>query len=130
MEKFTGCILEESLEDKSVLYDINVVSTKAVPTTEKHKTPWVNQWTHDKVEIDPDQADKIAEKISRAIDSKHQNNWYADFKNDEIHYVIFRNKVFKIDRTKKSEYDEATKYGIALGIPEYQVDFADKVKKP
>jgi len=127
MENFIGCIIKESLEDKSILDDINVVSVKVEPATEKHKTPWVRQWTHNKVEIVPNQADEIADKISKALDSKH--NWYADFKNEKIHYVIFRDKVFKIDRTKEEEYMEATKYGISIGIPDYQVDFSDKVKK-
>jgi hypothetical protein len=127
MDKFIGCIIEESLENKSILDGIKVVSTKVEQTTEKNKTPWVKQWTHHKVEINTDEAQDIAEKISEALDSKH--NWYADFKNDDIHYVIYRNKVFKINRTKEEEYNEATKYGISIGIPDYQVDFADKVKK-
>lgn len=127
MEKFIGCIIEESLEDKSILDGIHVVSTKVEQATEKNKTPWVKQWTHHKVEISTDEADEIAEKISKALDSKH--NWYADFKNDHIHYVIYRDKVFKIDRTKEEEYNEATKYGISIGIPDYQVDFSDKVQK-
>jgi len=61
------------------------------------------------------------------LDSKH--NWYADFKNETTHYIIFRNRVFKIDRTKKEQYDEATRYGISLGIPDYQVDFSPHIKK-
>jgi hypothetical protein len=34
-----------------------------------------------------------------------------------------------IDRKSKEQYDEAKRYGISLGIPEYQVDFApdDKI---
>ena len=127
MNNFICCILGESLEDKSILDNIKIVSTKVESTTEKHRTPWVKQWTHHKVEIEPTEADRVAEKISKALDSKH--NWYADFKNEKIHYVIFRDKVFKIDRTKIEEYNEATKYGISIGIQDYQVDFSDKVKK-
>ena len=53
----------------------------------------------------------------------------ADFKNDTHHYIIFRDKVFYIDRKSKEQYDEAKRYGISLSIPEYQVDFApdDKI---
>ena len=129
MNKFIGCILEESLENKSILDTIKIVSTKVEQTTEKHKTPWVKQWTHHKVEIGIDEADSIAEKISKALDNEHKYSWYADFKNDYTHYVIFKDKIFKIDRTKEQEYNEATKYGIDLGIPDYQVDFAKNVKK-
>ena len=46
-----------------------------------------------------------------------------------VYYIIFRDKVFYIDRKSKEQYDEAKRYGISLGIPEYQVDFApdDKI---
>lgn len=93
---------------------------------EEHKTPWINQWTLHTVEIPEEEIDSIAKVISKALDSKH--NWYADFKTDKVHYIVYRNKVFKIDRSKKEEYDEATKYGISLGIPSYQVDFSPHVQ--
>lgn len=124
---FKGVIIEESLEDKSVLKRVKIVSTKIEVVTEKHKTPWIKQWTLYTVEIQENQADSIANDISKALDSKH--NWYADFKTDKIHYIVFRNKVFKVDRSKKEQYDEATKYGISIGIPSYQVDFSPHIKK-
>jgi len=124
-KSFTGTIIEESLEDKSVLKNVQIVSTKVEKVTNKHKTPWISKWTLHEVEISPDEAQKIAEELSKSLDSKH--NWYADFKNDIHHYIIFRNKVFFIDRRSEEQYDEAKKYGISLGIPEYQVDFHPNV---
>lgn len=124
---FTGSIIEESLDDKNVLKKIKIVKTKIEKVTEEHHTPHLKQWTIHEVEISEDDADKIAEELSKSLDSKH-GEWYADFKNDQIHYVIFKNKVFKIDRAKKEQYDEATKYGISLGIPDYQVDFSPFIK--
>jgi len=32
-----------------------------------------------------------------------------------------------MDRKRKEQYDEAKRYGIQLGIPEYQVDFHPEV---
>ncbi len=122
---FEGIIIEESLEDKDVLKRIKIVSTKIEKVREGHKTPWVNQWTMHTVEVPEDKAKEIAEELSRALDSKH--DWYADFKNDTHHYIIFRNKVFFVDRSSKEQYAEATQYGLSLGIPEYQVDFAPDV---
>lgn len=125
---FSGVIIEESLTDLSVLDDVKIISTKIVPVTDKHKTPWVSQWTMHTVEIQADQAAAIAEKISKALDGKH--DWYADFKNENEHYIIYRGKVFHItDRSNKDQYDEASDYGISIGIPDYQVDFAVHVKK-
>ena len=124
---YQGVIIEESLENKDVLKDVRVLGTKVEPVTENHKTPWIKQWTLHTVEIPEDQAEGIAEKLSQSLDSEH--NWYADFKNDDFHFIIFRGKVFKINRTKKEEYAAATAYGISLGIPNYQLDFSPDIKK-
>ncbi len=119
---FTGVIIEESLENSEVLKKVKITKTKIEKVTEKDKTPWIKQWTLHTVEIREDKADSIAKELDRALDSKH--DWYADFKNDSYHYIIFKNKIFKIDRSKKEQYDEAVRYGISLKIPDYQLDFA------
>jgi len=106
---------------------VKILKTDVEPVTEKHKTPWIKQWTLHTVEILENQPDIIAKELSESLDSEH--NWYADFKNDTHHYIIFRNKVFCIDRRSKEQYDEAKNYGISLGIPEYQVDFHPDIKE-
>ena len=119
---YEGIIIDESLENKTVLGEMAIVSTEIEPVTDDHKTPWVKQWTLHTVKIAKEKAPEVAEKISKALDSEH--NWYADFKTDNDHYIIFRNKVFHVtDRTSKEQYDKAVKYGLTLGIPEYQLDF-------
>ena len=125
---FQGIIIEESLTDSSVVNDVNIISTKVEPVTEKHKTPWVKQWTLHTVEIPEEKAAEVADKISEKLDKAH--NWYADFKTETEHYVIYTDKVFHItDRTDKKQYDEATAYGISIGIPDYQVDFSPHLKQ-
>lgn len=128
MDNFKGVIIEESLADPSVLEEVKILSTKVEEVTEKHQTPWLQQWTLHTVEVKADKADYIAEKLSQVLDTSH-DDWYADYKNEKIHYVIYTNKVFKINRKSKGEYQKATEYGISLGIPDYQVDFADNVTK-
>ena len=110
---YTGVIIEESLENKDILKKIKILSTKIEPVTKKHKTPWLKQWTLHTVEVSSDKAAKIAIEISKHLESAH--NWYADFKNRELHFIIFRNKVFRIDRTNKEQYDQVKKYGISQG---------------
>ena len=119
---FKGVIIEESLEDKNILKFVKVVKTKTEKVTEKHKTPWLKQWTLHTVEIPEDEAEFIANKISNSLDLEH--SWYADFKNDKHHYIIFRGKVFLVNRKNKKEYDNVRKFGKSLGIPEYQLDFS------
>lgn len=125
MSDYTGVIIEESLEDSSVLKKIKILKTKIEIVTEKHKTPWIKKWTLHTVKISEKEAKSIAQDISKVLDSKH--NWYADFKNEKYHYIIFKNKVFFIYRKSKEQYDKAKEYGISLGIPEYQVDFHPEV---
>lgn len=127
MENYQGVIIEESLENKEVLKKIKIISTKVEPITDEHKTPWLSQWTLHTVEIPDNEAKEIAEGISKSLDRNHGGSWYADFKNDTHHYIIFRDKNFCIDRKSKEQYDEAKSYGISLGIPEYQVDFHPEV---
>ena len=124
MSNYKGVIIEESLAKKDVLKKVKIVSTKVEKITDEHQTPWLSQWTLHTVEIPESKAQTIAEEISKSLDYSHNSSWYADYKNDTHHYIIFRDKIFYIDRKSKEQYDEAKRYGISLGIPEYQVDFA------
>ncbi len=96
---------------------------------DKCKTSLLSQWTLHTVEVSKGEAQTIAEEISKSLDYSHDSSWYADYKNDTHHYIIFRDKIFYIDRTSKEQYDEAKRYGILLGIPEYQVDFHPEVEE-
>jgi hypothetical protein len=127
MIDYKGVIIEESLSDKKVLEKVKILSTKIDPVTKKHKTPWIKQWTMHTVEVPGSKAQEVATEISLALDSEHK--WYADFENDNTHFIVFQNKVFKIDRTSKEQYDKAIRYGISLGIPDYQLDFSPHIKQ-
>ena len=125
---YIGVIIEESLANKEVLNDLKILKTKVEKVTPKHNTPHINQWTMDTVEIEEDKAQVIAEKISQSLDASH-GNWYADFKDDNFHYIIFKDKIFKVNRGNKAEYDKVTKYGVSFGIPDYQLDFSPDIKE-
>ena len=109
--------------------DVKILETKVEKVTQEHRTPWLKQWTLHSVEVSEQRVEEISNNISKSLDTKHQGSWYADFKDSSHHYIIFPSKVFFIDRTSEEQYKEASKYGISLGIPEYQVDFAPNVKK-
>lgn len=124
---YKGVIIEESLRNLVVLKQVKIISTKVEKVTQEHKTPWIKQWTLHTVEVPETDADNIADLLSKDLDREH--SWYADFKNDNYHYIIYRDKVFKVDLKISALYKDAREYGISLGIPEYQVDFApdDKI---
>lgn len=124
MKDFRGDIIEESLEDEEVLKELKIISTRVEKVTEEHQTPWLSRWTLHTIEVSDSEADKVAEKLSKALESKH--SWYIDYRNDKNHYVIFKDKVFKMDRNKKSDYNKMIKYGLSIGTPDYQLpNFAD-----
>ncbi len=124
---YRGVIIEESLENTDVLKLVKILDTKISPVNEKHQTPWVKQWTKHTVEVAEDKVEDISRQVSQALD--HEHDWYADYKNETTHYIIFRDKVFKVDRTKKEEYEAAKEYGLSLGIPDYQLNFSVKIIK-
>ncbi len=124
---YQGVIIEESLDTKDILEEVNILSTKVEPINERHQTPWVSQWTLHTIKVPEAEAQVLAENISKVLDPKHE--WYADFKNESHHYIIFRNKVFFVDRHSEHEYQQVREYGISLGIPEYQVNFSRQVIK-
>lgn len=120
---YKGTIIEESLENKEVLRDVNILNTRVEEATEHHQTPWLTRWTLYKVAVAPEKAEAVVQKLARSLDSEHSHSWYADFKDAATHYIIFPDKVFKIDRHSKEQYAQARQYGLALGIPKHQLDF-------
>ncbi|MDD2823266.1 MAG: hypothetical protein PHQ59_04290 [Candidatus Daviesbacteria bacterium] len=124
--KYKGIIIEESLKDKSVLKKVKILNTEVEAVTENHKTPWLKQWTLDSVEISENEAEEIAEELRKSLETEHAA-WYTDFKNESTHFIIFPEKIFKINRKNEEEYLEAKKYGISLGLPEHQLDFSPEI---
>lgn len=124
---YKGVIIEESLGDTSVLKEVKILDTEVEPVAEEHKTPWLKQWTLHTVEIPEDKVDEVADKISKSFDKEHPH-WYADYKNDKCHYIIYANKIFKVDLSNPVLYRDAKEHGISIGIPEYQVNFAPEHK--
>jgi hypothetical protein len=121
---YEGVIIEESLRDKTVLKLVKIISTKVEQVTKEHKTPWLKQWTLHTVEIPEDNINAIAGVVSKALEP---NYWYADFKNSDSHAITFPSRIFKVYRSKPQQYQEVTKYGISLGIPDYQLDFSPAI---
>lgn len=125
MNNLTGDIIEESLQDKQILKQLAVKSTRVEKVTKEHKTPWLKQWTLHTISVPEETAAQLAEELSHALEPDY---WYIDYKNDSTHFVIFPNKVFKVNRKNTDEYKPVVSYGLSLGIPSYQLDFSPDVK--
>jgi hypothetical protein len=128
-KRLTGDIIEESLTDRFVLSEVTILETRVEPVTEYHRTPWLEQWTIHRVAVSEERAAEIAERFSQALDAEHAHAWYADFKDEDIHYVAFADKVFRVPRPSEGRYAEVIEYGVRLGIPPYQLDFSPTVER-
>ena len=126
---YKGIIIEESLIDTIILNELKILHTEISKVTEKEGTPWLDKWTMYTVSIKENKIDYYAEKLSKLIDTKHCSDWYCDFQNDKFHYVVFSNKIFKLDKTNEQDYKKMRKYAISLGLPEYQLpNFVEEKK--
>ncbi len=125
---YKGVIIEESLENTDVLKDVTILGTKVEQVTEEYHTPHLKQWTLHTIEIPEDRGEEVAQKLSKVLETSH-GHWYADFRNQQFHYIIFRNKVFKVDRGNPNGYEKVKRYGISLGIPEHQLTFSSEIEE-
>lgn len=127
MDNFRGVIIEESLKEIGILKKMKVDETKVETVTAQHKTPWLKKWTLHTVSVPAEEINLVSEELSRVLLSE-PSSWYADLKSSREHYIIYPNKVFKVDRSKPKEYEAVTRYGVSRGIPEYQLDFSPEIK--
>lgn len=124
---YRGIIIEESLEKQDFVNalartgELQIISQEIEKVTEAHETPWLEQWTCDEVEISEDKIEETVQKLSAAIDTEHIGNWYCDFKNADTHYVVFKDKIFKINRKSREDYATMREYALSIGLPEHQL---------
>lgn len=118
---YKGVIIEESLTDCKIIKELEVVQTEVEEVIERQGTPWLDKWTMKTVLIPESKIDEYTKRLSKLIDVNHCSDWYCDFRNDSYHYVVFSNKVFKLDRGNKKDYDDMRKYAISLGLPKAQL---------
>ncbi|MDP2925165.1 MAG: hypothetical protein Q8N99_02215 [Nanoarchaeota archaeon] len=90
---YKGVIIEESLEDKSILKEVKIIKTKIEKVTFNYRTPWLKQWTIHTIEIPEEKIDEICKKIKKAFDSEH--NWYIDLKNNKYEITVFHDQIIK-----------------------------------
>lgn len=124
---YTGTIIQESLTSELNLsqFCATILKTEVEKVTKSHETPWLNQWTLITFTVPDENADELSEALSNKLLSS-PSTWYADFKNEKSHYIIFPHKIFHIERTAE-EYRKVREYGLSQGIPEYQLDFSPDI---
>lgn len=103
-----GTIVENSLQDKSILDEVEIVQS------------WNSSggWKLHDIRVEENKALKFGKYLI-------VGPWYVHFwepGQDKV-LVVFRNKIFEILHSDKSTWTDAIQYGKSLGIPEEQLDF-------
>ena len=104
---YKGTILENSLENKTILNKIKIIKT------------WQDgDWILHNVLVEEGQMQELVKFIS-------DGPWYMHFwipGKDQIK-VVYKNKIFDIKSSDKSTWRESVEYGKSIGVPEEQLDF-------
>ena len=90
--KYTGCIIEESLSDKSIVNEFEIIEE-----INDDGIMWV-------VETDESRLDDILPKLQSAM--VEAPIWYCDLKCDDYHYIIYNDKIFKVNRDCGEQYEK------------------------
>ena len=94
--RYSGYLLKESLQDKSVLESLEITETETIPCPEHMKADYMDDvWTGMVFVGDADEVDHISELLSEAIKSR---GWYLNINTDTDNYIIFHKKVIKYPR--------------------------------
>ena len=117
---FKGLLLKEGLKDESVLGLVRVTKTE-MWDVKNAVDEQPEGWTAISFEGESDQADEVAQALSRAM----KPAWYANFSTETHAYVVFAGKVFKYVTGDARACAEAQAYAISAGIPESQVDWGE-----
>lgn len=106
-ERYKGIIIEESLENRDILKDVEIIESTVSSDGE---------WHMHTVSAMPEDLERLAQDLK-------EGTWYAHFWSDRNVIAVFKGKVFRFNFDDKSTWKDAIEYGRALGIPEEQLDF-------
>jgi hypothetical protein len=118
---FRGGLLKESLNDETVLARLRVMSTTEFEQP-KPSADQPSRWTAILFEGDEDDADEIAEALSRALKPR---GWYADFSTLDYKFVVLPGKVFKYRHGDRQSEADAKAFARSVAVPERQLDWPE-----
>lgn len=104
MGVYTGCIIDESIKEKSILNEFRIIETQ-----NDGGISYI-------VETDENYIETAVLRLQAAMSD--EKCWYADLKNYDFHYIIYNDRIFKVNRDFAEQYEEAKEYGLKRGIPE------------
>ena len=110
---FEGAIIKETLTDELLLDYLTIDKVDIWKTNET-----IKYWTM--IFFRSDTAD-LPQRLSETI----IDNWFADMKQGNIKYIIFKNKVLKYEIGNAAEKEEVLNYCRSCGIPDSQFNWSE-----
>jgi hypothetical protein len=121
-EKWRGCIIEESLEDKEVLKLIKILKSEVSNDSNQETNHGYKTWHIHEVEFFRTELDKIIDLLKNNL---RVGKWWVDLSGKEEIAIVFRGKVFKGIKGDKEFKKRVNEYGRKIELPEEQLPFRD-----
>ncbi len=118
-----GVIIEESLEDKSLLNLAKIVETKKSTLEGEAEAGTL---TFHKVEVDDGKKDLFLKDARSFIKDK----FYLHICKGGLMIVVYKNKMFEFSKNEAGKINEARDYGAAHGILREQLEFGVLIDDP
>lgn len=100
-----GIIIQNSLSDTSILDKLHILKTKVG-----------NTWTLHDIIANKDDIPLLQHALATGP-------WYIHLWNEDEIVVIYKDKIFWIDKNDHASWREAIKHGLTIGIPIEQLSF-------
>jgi hypothetical protein len=117
-----GALVAESLRVGAVIADLSLTVRKLERIDAGHAEQ-PPQWTLLWFEAADEDADRLAEALSIALEAK--GGWYADFHSPTDVTVIFSGRIFRYRRGDTRERAKVEEYARSVGVPDEQLDWTE-----
>ena len=118
-----GVIIEESLEDKSLLSLVKIISSRQT-TLENESERGV--LTFHSLELEDSNLDEFIETAQKS----NKDSFYIHICKGNEMIVVFKNKVFRFSSDNSAELNKAREYGISVGVFKEQMPFEKLIENP
>jgi len=118
-----GVIIEESLDDKSLLSLVKIIKSRKTTLENENERGFL---TFHCIELNDSNLEKFIETAQKSI----KNSFYIHICKDNEMTVIFKNKLFRFSSDNPDEMNEAREYGISIGILKEQMPFEKLIENP
>lgn len=111
-----GVLIEESVEDPAVLKNFHLIGS-ADSTLEGEEERGVFHFH--RVQVDDMHLDEVLKLIAKYIKS----GWYFHLVGGDSMKIVFKDKIFEVERGNKIMFEVVRQYGENQGIKDEQMEF-------